>query len=174
MPSADAPAVIQAACDAECDEEVVDVNDMHDVYGAARSAARRAVEDGRCAGDVVADIASPGEWEALSTSSRGDITVQGALWGAVDALRTHRVPVAAVRAAGVATCPAGAKMDDQAIFVEWVAGALERGSDPYTVDNDLAVELVRRWERGNPRIMSLVVAIVEVATQAAAAPRSAS
>ncbi len=174
MRSEDAPAVVHAACDAECDEEVVDVVDMPDVYGAARSAARRAVEDGRCAGDVVADIAAPAEWEALSTSSRGDIAVQGALWGAVDALRTHRVPVAAVRAAGVTTCPAGAEMDDQAIAVEWVANALEQDSDPYGIDDDLAVELVRRWERGNPRIISLVVAIVEVATQAAAAPRSAS
>lgn len=172
MAPEDAPAVIHAASNGECDQERV--IDVHDVYGAARSAARRAVQDGRRAGDVVADIAAPGEWEALSASYRGDIAVQGALWGAVDALRAHRVPAAAVRAAGTATCPTGAETDDRPIAVQWVANALEQESDPYGIDDDLAVELVRRRERGSPRIISLVVGIVEVATRAAAAPRSTS
>ncbi|WP_414172992.1 hypothetical protein [Clavibacter tessellarius] len=151
-----------------------DVVEVRDLYDAASGAARRAVDDGSGTGDVVDHIAPAGEWDVVTASYLGDIVVQGALWGAVDALRARGVSAPAVMSAGTALRPAASDPDDWGAAAEWLATALEPGNDPYATDDALATEMVHRWERGTPRVRSLVVAIVDVATRAAAARRSAS
>ncbi|WP_316295773.1 hypothetical protein [Clavibacter michiganensis] len=166
------PAPIGAAGAAERDEELV--IDVNDVYGAARSAARRAVADGRHTGDVAADIAPAGEWDALNCSWLGVFPVQGALWGAVEALRARRITADAARAAAASEDGGAADGDARATALQWIADALEHDSDSHNIDIEVAEALEVGWMRENVRIRSLVVAIVEVATRAAAAPRSAS
>ncbi|MEW5012212.1 hypothetical protein [Clavibacter michiganensis] len=171
MPSEEAPAVVGTMSAAERDEELV--IDVNDVYGAAKSAARRAVADGRCTGDVAADIAPAAEWDALNCSWLGVFPVQGALWGAVEALRARRITADAARAAAA---PEGGDVvngDAREKALQWIADALEQGSDSHNIDIEVAEALEVGWMRENVRIRSLVVAIVEVATRAAAAPRSA-
>ncbi len=166
------PAPTGAGTAAERDEELV--IDVNDVYGAARSAARRAVEDGRYAGDVAADIAPPGEWEALNCSWLGVFPVQGALWGAVEALRARRITADAARTTVASEGGAPVDGDERARALQWIADALEQDSDSHNIDIEVAEALEVGWMRENVRIRSFVVAIVEVATRAAAAPRSAS
>ncbi len=172
MPSEDAPAAVDTMSAAERNEELV--IDVNDVYSAARSAARRAVEEDLYTGDVAADIAPAGEWDALNCSWLGVFPVQGALWGAVEALRARRITADLARAAGAAEGGDTADGDARATALQRIADALEQGSDSHNIDIEVAEALEVGWMRENVRIRSLVVAIVEVATRAAAAPRSAS
>lgn len=166
------PAPTGAGAAAERDEELV--IDVNDVYGAARSAARRAVADGRYTGDVAADIAPAAEWDALNCSWLGVFPVQGALWGAVEALRARRITADAARAAAAGEGGDAADGDARGKALQWIADALEQDSDSHNIDIEVAEALEVGWMRENVRIRSLVVAIVEVAARAAAAPRSTS